>query len=144
VSYYITVSIIYWKKHEYRRPRYDYKPKRLTNKYTFTSDQKLQLISLYRSKEILWNIKRADYHDKSAKELAYSDIASRMNVAIDDVKHQVNNLRSQFNAAHRQVTEHKPTGTGSDGKKPKRWWVYDELLFLADTLECRETPTNVS
>lgn len=118
---------------------------------TFTPDEKVLLATLYREHECLWNIRIAAYHNRAMRDAAYSEIASKVStpdapVDAKVVKQQLNALRNQFLTAHAKVTEELPTGSAADedGKaRTRHWWLHDELLFLADTVKCRQTRSNV-
>ncbi len=119
----------------------------IDEEYTQTSkngtDRKLQLITLYRSHKLLWDVKSPDYHNKHKREIAISQIAKALQMSPASVKSAINSLRCQFAKHHKDATARKPTGTGGHGKQKAQWWLYNELLFLADSLDCRTSNSNV-
>lgn len=106
-------------------------------------DLKLAIVGLYREHPELWQSDNPAYHDRDKRESAYVAISSAVGMERKHLVKVLNALRTQFNKEHRSVLEHPPSGSGAGGGKTE-WWLYKELLFLADNIRGRQTQTNVS
>jgi hypothetical protein len=46
-------------------------------------------MQLYKSEEVLWNSKSANYHNKSIREDAWKDIGDEMKMPVQDLKRKL-------------------------------------------------------
>jgi hypothetical protein len=102
---------------------------------------KMRLISLCRQRPLLWNSKLADHSNRGRVSAAIQEIATQMGPGWNalKVRTQWNNVRSYYLAIRRA----RPTGSAAEEHRPD-WWLYDELSFLNDLSEPRDSLTNVS
>ena len=110
-----------------------------------TSDEIMQLISMWEQKEELYNAASPDYsiHEKRSK--AIKKIAEKLKTTEEDVSRKMASLKSyyfQLKQSYKAVKTKGGSGT-SDVKKPA-WPFYDSLYFLADKVNPRDTICNNS
>ena len=77
------------------------------------------------------------------RTLAWSYIAEKIGKSVIDTKKDVNDLRRQFNREHKKATK-RVTGQSASAVYVPKWYLYTELLFLADRAAARKTVGNVS
>jgi hypothetical protein len=72
------------------------------------NEECLALIQLYKSEEVLWNSKSANYHNKSIRENAWKDIGDEMKVSVQDLKKKMTTLLASYRGEKSRI---KKSGT---------------------------------
>lgn len=101
------------------------------------------LVQMYRERRFLWDPKDPRYKVLSSKQHAWNEMANALNLTIREVKENLQNMRSQFLREHKKVKK-RVTGQAAADVYVSSWWLYNELLFLADVLETRRCTSSVS
>ncbi|KDR02897.1 hypothetical protein L798_04565 [Zootermopsis nevadensis] len=70
------------------------------------------LIQIYKSKEVMWNSKVVNYHNKSKREDAWKDIGDQMKMPVQDLKKMTTLLASYRREKFRIKMSHI-TGSGT-------------------------------
>ncbi|KAM7363654.1 uncharacterized protein ACRADG_000469 [Cochliomyia hominivorax] len=100
----------------------------------WTRSEILQLISLYREYECLWNPIHEDYNNIDTKLNAWLDIANACGKEMDDVKRKVKNLRSAYVSEKRKCEASQDMGVNY---RPNLFY-YKEFDFLDSIVVLRK------
>lgn len=63
--------------------------------HAWSTNDTFELIGLYKENAPLWDTKHEDYRNRELKGKIISDIATRMNVAGEEINRKLHNLRNQ-------------------------------------------------
>lgn len=85
----------------------------------------------------LWNITLKEYSDRDKKKRGYENLRHiflqlKPKATIEDVKKQINILRSNYRKELKKIKDSKRTGTASESVYEPSAWTFYELQFLAD------------
>lgn len=86
---------------------------------SWSHDQVVALIELYREKPCLYNVKSAQYKNKHMRASAYESILNdlktvRPGTSIQEIKAKVNGLRTNFLTEYRKHMKSMKSGSGQD------------------------------
>lgn len=60
------------------------------------NEKSLELISEFKTREILWDSKNSSFYNQSKKEEAWRDLGQTFGLGIDEIKRKVESLRGSF------------------------------------------------
>ncbi|XP_073846308.1 uncharacterized protein [Musca autumnalis] len=104
----------------------------------------LQMISMYRDRECLWNTKSELYRRKDLKERAFKEIGREFNMTVTDVKKKLKSLRATYLLEKKKVEESIKAGCDAgDMYEPMLHW-YSEMSFIDDHILTRKPKDNYS
>ncbi|PNF25136.1 hypothetical protein B7P43_G01993 [Cryptotermes secundus] len=90
----------------------------------------LTLIQLYKSKEVLWNSKSANYYNKSIREDAWKDIGDEMKMPVQDLKKRMTSLLASYRREKSRIKKSHITAAGT--VYVSKWFAFNEFDFMAD------------
>jgi hypothetical protein len=105
--------------------------------------EKMLLISLYRERRCLWDPADNAYKNTYKKNIAWSEIADMTKKTAVQLKAEINELRCQFTREQKKAKT-RVTGQSADAVYVPKWYLYNEMLFLADRAATRRTISNVA
>lgn len=73
----------------------------------------IALIQLYKSKEVLWNSKGANYHNKSMRKDAWKYIGDEMKMPVQDLKKKMTTLMAAYRREKSRIKKSRITGSGT-------------------------------
>lgn len=94
----------------------------------WSHDEILLFIEDYRSNELLWDPKTADYKDNKKKTIVIRNLAKKYNMTEDFIRKKIKNLRSAFHREHKTLMNKSK----SNRQKKAKWFAYEPLLFLLE------------
>lgn len=107
-----------------------------------------QLISLVQQRPALYNFRLPlKQRTKDIKDKLWKEIVRIMNVelSVSDIAKKWKALRDYYMKIKPQIKNKPPSGTGSDEVDSRKVWKFFHLMrFLDDTLEMRQTHTNIN
>ncbi|XP_054728521.1 uncharacterized protein LOC129237670 [Anastrepha obliqua] len=89
----------------------------------------LDLISMYRESECLWNCVNPEYKDLDLKKTAWREIADHFERDVGEVKKKIKHLRTNYVVEKKKVDSKKYGDSGESMYEP-RLFYYDEMTFL--------------
>ncbi|XP_050447991.1 transcription factor Adf-1-like [Cataglyphis hispanica] len=98
------------------------------------------LISLVRDYPYLYNKELTDFKDSLKKQNAWVEIASVMDMTVEDCQSRWMRLRERYSREKKQQEE---TTTGSGASKRKTFEFFDNMQFLKRFVKRRKTMTNI-
>lgn len=67
---------------------------------------------MYSAKELLWNPKHANYHNKSLREDAWKDISGTMKIPVAELKKKMTSLLACYRREKSRIKQSHITGSG--------------------------------
>lgn len=116
------------------------------------------LIEEYRKRPCLWKIKSKDYHNRIKRTDAlesllkavqdFEDPTSGLKVmssfkTVEVLKKKIDNLRSAFRREHGKVKSSTKSDVGAEEVYQPSLWYYQNLLFIGEMEEARESSSNL-
>ena len=95
----------------------------------WTDDEVSILIDMLEERPCLWDCFDKEYSKRDLKDIAYTEIASVLDVTITSLKTKINGLRAQFGRELAKVNKTK-SGPSTDELYVPSWIYYQRLLFL--------------
>ncbi|PNF25029.1 hypothetical protein B7P43_G06984 [Cryptotermes secundus] len=92
----------------------------------------LALIRLYKSKEVLWNSKGTNYHNKSIREEAWKDVGDEMKMPVQDLKKKMTTLLASYRKEKSRIKKSHITGSAAGTVYVSKWFAFNEFDFMAD------------
>jgi hypothetical protein len=74
----------------------------------------LALIPLYKSEEVLWNSKSANYRNRSKREGALKHIGDEMRMPVQDLKEKMTTLLASYRREKSRIKKSHVTGSGTN------------------------------
>ncbi|XP_016373045.1 uncharacterized protein LOC107712335 [Sinocyclocheilus rhinocerous] len=105
----------------------------------WTSEMEEQLVEMWQQHDCLFNVSSKLYHNRSDKEKSWGEIASVLNVPVEDVKMRATTLRTQFT----KLLKPKPSSSGEKGLTQKQRWLLSSLEFLKKHVAQRPSETSL-
>lgn len=108
----------------------------------------LLLISLYRDAPELWRVKSPFYFDKNKKAITITRITNALkvlkpNFTENDLKKKINIIRTNFNRELNKKKLSMRSGAGSDEIYLPKLWYFNEMIFLADSVDIADTEDTI-
>ena len=79
-------------------------------------------------KPCLWDFFDKEYTERGVKEIAYTEIASSLDISIESIKANINGLRAQLGREAAKTNKTK-SGQSTDELHALSWIHYDRLSF---------------
>ncbi|KAF5307556.1 hypothetical protein FQR65_LT18396 [Abscondita terminalis] len=113
----------------------------------WTSEETNILIDLYRTYEVLYNIKSTDYHNKFARGNALEQIRKSLiiikpNVTVPQIKSKINALRSRYTMELSKIKTTR-SGQGVGETYQTSFEFFQKLIFLSDHVQARKGTLNI-
>ena len=110
---------------------------------SWTKEQVLNLIEIYRKYECLWKVTCKEYSNKALKEQAYAELTqyvktSDPQASKDTVTKKIANLRTAFGKEYKKVESSKVSGAGAQDIILPKLWYYEDLMFLKAKTQCEK------
>jgi len=108
------------------------------------------LVLLYQQHPCLYVQKSEDYYNRDKKWEALQTIAQQLHelygyvISIDVIKKKIANLRTQYLEHYNKILKSKSSGVGTDDVFKPRWWLFNELSFLAPHIASRKGESSIS
>ena len=104
---------------------------------TWSKDNVIQFIEVYRTNECLWKVTSKSYRDRLEREKAYEilrDFTKTVEPSADRylVLKKINALRTTFRKEVRKVEASRRSGAGPEELYRPKLWYYKYMLFLKD------------
>ncbi|CAI6371641.1 unnamed protein product [Macrosiphum euphorbiae] len=103
-----------------------------------------KLIELVRTHNELYDLSHSKYSDSTCKDKIWKSIADELNQTTIACKNRWNNLRRFLFFNRRAIKRNKTTSGQAAPKKIKKYKYEDNLQFLQEFLQERDTITNLS
>lgn len=100
----------------------------------WTDDEISLLIEMLEERPCLWDVFDKQYSKRDIREIAYTEIASALDVPIESLKTKINGIRAQFGRELAKVNKTK-SGQSTDELYVSGWVHYQRLLFLAPVIK---------
>ncbi|XP_050315638.1 uncharacterized protein LOC126750161 [Anthonomus grandis grandis] len=110
---------------------------------TWTDEETLAFIDMYRVRSSLWNSSNSDYKNKNRRHDGLTEIAVSFGIEKQEVERKIKNLQSHFSRERKKELESKKTGSGTDEAYVSKWFAYQAMLFLTDKNKPRKTVDNI-
>jgi len=78
----------------------------------WTQESVIELIELYKTKEIIWDPKHPMHFNKISKQDAWEELGKEMNRPIDKCKNKMENLLSSLRREKMKMRKNSGTGKG--------------------------------
>lgn len=78
----------------------------------WTQEQTLELIELYRTREVLWDARHPTYYNKIRKNDAWVEVATQMKTTVDQCKKKITGLLAALRREKAKIKKTRGTGTG--------------------------------
>ena len=91
----------------------------------WTEDEVATLIEILEENCCLWDTFHQDYSNRGSREIAYAEIATKLDTTVDSVKTKINGLRAQLAREQAKVNKTK-SGQGTDELYESKWVHYKE------------------
>ncbi|XP_033106104.1 uncharacterized protein LOC117108245 [Anneissia japonica] len=102
-----------------------------------------QLVELYQSEEVLWNIHNSDYFNKRKRRNALERIGAIIGITAEEVKSKLRNMRTYYNAEKKKIENAGKREPGTDDVIESSWPLFNLLdKFLSDIVVRRPTKSN--
>ncbi|XP_067637376.1 uncharacterized protein [Eurosta solidaginis] len=95
----------------------------------------LELISMYRESECLWNPSCAEYKDIKFRNNTWKDFADHFDKDVYEIKKKIKNLRCMYNYERKRIE--KATKISDKNNIEPRLYYYDEMTFLDPVIVMR-------
>lgn len=89
---------------------------------------------MFEERPCLWDCFDKEYSKRDARDIAYTEIASALAVAVTSLKTKINGLRAQFGRELAKVNKTK-SGQSTDELYVPSWVHYQRLLFLVPVVK---------
>ncbi|XP_031336479.1 uncharacterized protein LOC116165884 [Photinus pyralis] len=104
---------------------------------SWSQEQVLQLIDLYKARPCLYAVKTTEYKNKHMKLTAYQEIEQglqslRPKTTTGEIKSKINGLRTNFLTEHRKYKSSLNSGAGAEEVYYPTLWYYEHMLFIID------------
>ncbi|XP_024869874.1 uncharacterized protein LOC112453371 [Temnothorax curvispinosus] len=109
----------------------------------WTEKDTFELIRLYKENAPLWDMKLEDYKNKELKARLISDIATRMNIAPEEINKKLQMLRSQVSREINKLKLKKKNADSEDKIYVSAWSYFSALNFLIPTVTSRSKRSEV-
>ncbi|KAG5873053.1 hypothetical protein JTB14_007690 [Gonioctena quinquepunctata] len=106
---------------------------------SFTNEQTLTLIDLYRVRPILWDPTQMEYRNKNKRHDMMMEIAVALAIDKGDVEKKIKNLQTTFARERKKMKDSRKTGSGCEETYASKWFAYQDMMFLADKNKPRTT-----
>ena len=115
---------------------------------SWTKEEVLNLIEIYRKYECFWKVTCKEYSNKALKEQAYTKLTQYVKTfdpqaSKDTVTKKIANLRTAFGKEYKKVESSKVSGAGAQDIILPKLWYYEDLMFLKDQNTVRKARSNV-
>ncbi|KAJ0170296.1 hypothetical protein K1T71_014224 [Dendrolimus kikuchii] len=105
----------------------------------------IEIIQLYRSLPVLWNVNIKEYHDRQKKNNAYNILLRKYRqmypeATKEDVKKKFNSLRTNYRKELKKY--HEWTNSGNKGEYQPSSWYFEEMSFLEEQ-HCDSNLSNI-
>ncbi|GLV41796.1 uncharacterized protein CBL_02981 [Carabus blaptoides fortunei] len=106
-------------------------------KMSWSKEQVIELINLYREKDVLYVVRNPEYRNKHARNQAMAEIEAHMktirpSTTTYEIKLKINALRSNFLNEHRKWQMSLKSGASLDDMQQPSLWYYSDMTFLLD------------
>ncbi|CAM4674260.1 unnamed protein product [Leuciscus chuanchicus] len=98
-----------------------------------------RMLEMWQQYECLFNVSSKEYHNRSDKEKSWGEIASDLNVPVEEVKTRATTLRTQYT----KLLKPKPSGSVEKGLTHKQAWLLRNLEFLKKHVAQRPSETSL-
>ncbi|GFT77808.1 MADF domain-containing protein, partial [Nephila pilipes] len=98
----------------------------------WSDENVLELIRIYKTKSILWDLKHEDRSKKNLKKDAWEEISAEMNISVDQCKRKITSMLASYRREKNKIKSNKDTGNGKNENYESRWFAYEALAFLGD------------
>ena len=78
----------------------------------WTEESAIQIIEIYKRKEIIWNPKHPMHFNKIRKQAAWKELGEEMNRPVDECKKEMENLLSSLRREKMKMRKSSGTGKG--------------------------------
>jgi len=78
----------------------------------WTQESAIELIELYKRKEIIWDLKHPMHFNKIRKQDAWEELEKEMNRPVDECKQKLENLLSSLRREKMKMRKSSGTGKG--------------------------------
>lgn len=111
---------------------------------TWSKENILEFIEIYRSHECLWKVKSKHYSNRLVKERAYQQLIDFVRnfdseANKEAVMKKISNLRGSFRKELKKVEGSLLSGAGADDVYQPKLWYFANLAFLRDQEVSRST-----
>ncbi|KAK3883288.1 hypothetical protein Pcinc_002881 [Petrolisthes cinctipes] len=108
----------------------------------------LLLIQLYRQNPCLWNVKADVYKDRNKRVSAINKITAELqksgvSASASEVKKKIESIRCQYRRELRKQEKSKKSGAGADDIYTPTLWCFNDLCFLNDGDNMRDSVSNL-
>ncbi|XP_049538823.1 uncharacterized protein LOC125953365 isoform X1 [Anopheles darlingi] len=106
-------------------------------------DQSLRLIEQVKRFPCLWCKTTKDYKNINKHATAWAKIANELSISEMDAKQQWKNLQASFRVYRSKVKRSTVTGSGRDEIYTPRWFAYQSMTFLSESLDVVNTTDTI-
>ncbi|KAG5875074.1 hypothetical protein JTB14_004807 [Gonioctena quinquepunctata] len=106
---------------------------------SFTNEQTLTLIDMYRVRPILWDPTQMEYGNKNKRHDMMMEIAVALAIDEGDVEKKIKNLQTTFARERKKMKDSRKTGSGCEETYVNKWFAHQGMMFLADKNKPRTT-----
>ncbi|XP_041850012.1 olfactory marker protein a isoform X1 [Melanotaenia boesemani] len=110
-------------------------------KVRWTSEMENKLVELWEERECLFNVSAKSYHSRNDKDKSWQEIASAMQLSVEEVRGRATTLRTQYS----KLLKSKASGSEEKALTAKQTWMLKSLSFLKTYVIQRTTslPTSM-
>lgn len=110
---------------------------------TWSNDDLIEFIELFREQEPLWKIRHKDYHNNVKRTVCYNVLLEKMKIIdrtadLNKVKKKINNLRTVFRKELKKKNDSLLSGSSADEVYSPKLSYFENLMFLKDQEMPRE------
>ncbi|KAF7200673.1 uncharacterized protein [Nothobranchius furzeri] len=109
------------------------------HKFRWTSEMEDQLVGLWQQRECLYKVSCRTYHNRNDKERSWAEIASALDIPVEEVKMRATSLRTQYS----KILKVNPSGSGEKTLTNKQRWIMKSLMFLKKYVTQRATESTL-
>lgn len=110
---------------------------------SFSDNQIMLLIELYRENECLWNVKSPEYKNNVKRKGAIANISEKMGFTEEIIKKKIASIRSTYLLEKKKIKDSQHTGTGTDDVYHSTLPWFQHMTFLNDVIIARKTLDNL-
>ncbi|KAG9333042.1 hypothetical protein JZ751_013919 [Albula glossodonta] len=84
----------------------------------------LELIGLYKTEDVLWNISNRDYHNKAMRQAALVRLSAKLAAPVHEVNKKLMNLRTYYSKELAKVKRSRARAAAGGGEVYRSQWPY--------------------
>lgn len=108
------------------------------NMYKWKREEIILLIEMVEERACLWDVSHSDYHNQIHRRNGLQEIASKLNIPVDEIKKKIHTLRAQLSKERLKMKTIK-SGSGSSEIYKSKWEFFNLLEFMFRHTEKRNT-----